>query len=131
MAPKTDRLALRLGALFALFGTILGAMAAHKGDGFLCDYLIRNGRLEAWHNAVTYQWLHALALLAVGQCATARRGIVICWLIGVVLFSGSLYILALDPSQKWAGPITPLGGLMFIVGWAWLWFSLLKKPATQ
>ena len=75
-----------------------------------------------------YQWFHALALLAVGQGRTARRGTVICWLIGVVFFSGSLYILALDSTQKWAGPLTPLGGLILIAGWAWLWIHLIRKP---
>ena len=129
MASQPDRLALRLGALFGLFGVVLGALAAHKGDRFLYDYLAREDRLEVWRTAVFYQWLHALALLAVGQSATARRGVVICWLIGVVLFSGSLYILALDSTQKWAGPITPLGGLALIIGWGWLWVTLLKKPA--
>jgi uncharacterized membrane protein YgdD (TMEM256/DUF423 family) len=127
MAPTTDRLALRLGALLALFAIILGALAAHKGDGFLCDYLLRRDRLDIWHTALFYQWFHALALLAVGQGRSSRRGTVICWLVGTVLFSGSLYILALDPAQKWAGPLTPLGGLILILGWAWLWFTLLRK----
>src|SRR5271155_4598593 len=127
MAPTTDRLALRLGALFALFAIILGALSAHKGDRFLYDYLQRQDRLDVWHTALTYQWLHALALLAVGQGRSARRGTVICWLIGVVLFSGSLYILALDSNQKWAGPLTPLGGLILIAGWGWLWFNLIRK----
>jgi uncharacterized membrane protein YgdD (TMEM256/DUF423 family) len=116
-----------LGTLFALFAIILGALAAHKGDGFLCDYLLRQDRLDVWHTALTYQWLHALALLAVGQGRTARRGVIICWLVGTVLFSGSLYILAVAPTQKWAGPFTPLGGLILIIGWAWLWISLLRK----
>jgi uncharacterized membrane protein YgdD (TMEM256/DUF423 family) len=49
----------------------------------------------------------------------------------VVLFSGSLYILALDSSQKWAGPLTPLGGLFLIAGWVLLWVSLLGKPAAD
>ena len=127
MAPTTDRLALRLGALFALFAIILGALAAHRGDRFLYDYLQRQDRLDVWHTALTYQWLHALALLAVGQGRSARRGTVICWLLGTVLFSGSLYILALNPAQKWAGPLTPLGGLLLILGWAWLWLNLLRK----
>jgi uncharacterized membrane protein YgdD (TMEM256/DUF423 family) len=125
-APS-DRLAQRLGALFALSGVILGALATHKGDRFLSDYLSRQGTLEVWHSALFYQWVHALALLAVGQGRSARRGTVICWLIGVVLFSGSLYLLALDSTQKWAGPLTPLGGLFLIAGWAWLWINLLKK----
>jgi uncharacterized membrane protein YgdD (TMEM256/DUF423 family) len=124
MAPSSDRLAQRLGALFGLFGVILGALAAH---GPVHDYLEQQGHLDYWHTALTQQWFHALALLAVGQTRSARRGTVICWLIGVVLFSGSLYILALDSSQKWAGPLTPLGGLFLIAGWAWLWLHLLKK----
>lgn len=127
MAPTSDRLAQRLGALFALFAVILGALAAHKGDKFLADYLDRNGHLDTWHTAIFYQWVHALALLAVGQGLSARRGTIICWLIGTVLFSGSLYILSLDSTQKWAGPLTPLGGLFLIMGWAWLWINLLKK----
>ena len=127
MVPHSDRLALRLGAILGLFAVILGALAAHKGDNFLSDYLLRQGHLETWHTAISYQWYHALALLAIGQTRTARRGTVICWLIGTVLFSGSLYILALDSTQKWAGPITPLGGIFLIAGWAWLWVSLLGK----
>jgi uncharacterized membrane protein YgdD (TMEM256/DUF423 family) len=127
MAPTYDRLALRLGALFGLFGVILGALSAH---GSVHDYLDRQGQLDHWDTALFYQWFHALALLAVGQGRTARRGIVICWLIGVVFFSGSLYILALDATQTWAGPLTPLGGLILIAGWAWLWLSLIKKPSV-
>ena len=127
MGSTSDRLALRLGALFALFAIVLGALAAHKDDKFLYDYLSKSNHLDLWRTAVFYQWVHALALLAVGQGRSARRGTIICWLIGVVLFSGSLYVLALDSTQKWAGPLTPLGGLVLIVGWAWLWVSLLKK----
>jgi len=124
MAPTSDRLALRLGALFGLFGVILGALAAH---GPVHDFLDRQNHLDVWRTALSYQWFHALALLAVGQGREARRGTVICWLIGVVLFSGSLYILALDSTQRWAGPATPLGGLILIAGWAWLWLGLVKK----
>jgi uncharacterized membrane protein YgdD (TMEM256/DUF423 family) len=48
-----------------------------------------------------------------------KRGPAICWLLGVLLFSGSLYLLTTHPSQVWAGPVTPLGGLLFIAGWIW------------
>ena len=126
MVSSSDRLALRLGALFGLFGVILGAFAAH---GQVHDFLEAQGHLDYWHTALLYQWFHALALLAVGQGRSARRGTVICWLVGVVLFSGSLYVLALDSSQTWAGPLTPLGGLFLILGWVWLWINLLKKPS--
>ena len=127
MAPASDRLALRLGAILGFFAVILGAMAAH---GKIHDFLDSQHRLDLWKTALNYQWYHALALLAVGQTLNARRGTVILWLVGVVCFSGSLYILALDPSQLWAGPVTPLGGLFLILGWGWLFISLLRKPAA-
>ena len=127
MAPASDRLALRLGAILGFFAVILGAMAAH---GKIHDFLDSQHRLDLWKTALNYQWYHALAFLAVGQTLNARRGTVILWLVGVVCFSGSLYILALDPSQLWAGPVTPLGGLFLILGWGWLFISLLRKPAA-
>ncbi len=127
MAPTSDRLALRLGAIFGLFAVILGAMAAH---GPLHDFLDSHNRLDLWKTGLSYQWYHALALLAAGQTLNARRGTVVFWLIGVVCFSGSLYLLALDPAQKWAGPITPLGGLLLILGWGWLFITLIRKPAA-
>jgi uncharacterized membrane protein YgdD (TMEM256/DUF423 family) len=127
MPPTSDRLALRLGAIFGLFAVILGAMAAH---GPLYDFLDSQKRLDLWRTALSYQWYHALALLAAGQTLHARRGTVILWLLGVVCFSGSLYILALDPSQRWAGPVTPLGGLLLILGWGWLFISLLRRPSA-
>jgi uncharacterized membrane protein YgdD (TMEM256/DUF423 family) len=127
MAPTSDRLALRLGAIFGCFAVILGAMAAH---GPVHDFLDRQNRLDLWKTGLNYQWYHALALLAAGQTLNARRGTVIFWLIGVVCFSGSLYILALDPAQRWAGPITPLCGLSLIMGWGWLFITLVGKPAA-
>ena len=127
MAPTSDRLALRLGAILGFFAVILGAMAAH---GPLHDYLDTQKRLDLWKTGLNYQWYHALALLACGQTLNTRRGTVIFWLLGVVCFSGSLYILALDPALRWAGPVTPLGGLLLLLGWGWLFLSLLRKPAA-
>src|SRR5476651_1624424 len=127
MESTPDRLALRLGALFGLFGVILGALAAH---GPVHDFLDRQHHLDLWRTALFYQWFHALALLAVGQARMARRGTVICWLVGVVLFSGSLYTLALDSNQTWAVPLTPLGGLILIAGWGWLWIHLIRRPSS-
>lgn len=124
MAPTSDRLALRIGASLGLFGVILGALSAH---GPVHDYLERTGHLAQWNTALLYQWIHALALLAVGQGRSARRGTVIFWLIGTVFFSGSIYILSISPSQHWAGPLTPLGGLLLIAGWGWLWITLCGK----
>ena len=121
--PPSDRLAQRLGAIFAFFAVVLGAMAAH---GPVHDYLQHRNTLDYWRTAEFQQWVHALALIALSHQATAPRRSVICWLIGVSLFSGSLYVLALCPSAHWAGPLTPLGGLFLLVGWALLWIWLLR-----
>lgn len=125
MSPFSPRLAQLLGACLALLGVILGAFAAH----FLKARLVANGTWDAFHTGLYYQWFHSLALLALGAAEAVRRGPVICWTLGVLFFSGSLYLLALDPTQHWAGPITPLGGLMFIVGWVWFIIPLLRREA--
>jgi uncharacterized membrane protein YgdD (TMEM256/DUF423 family) len=125
MTLSSDRLPLLLGACLGLLGVILGAFAAH----FLKARLIANGTSEAWQIALFYQWVHALALLALGASGAVRRGPVFCWLLGVLFFSGSLYLLALDPALRWAGPVTPLGGLMLIVGWIWFIVHLLRRNA--
>jgi uncharacterized membrane protein YgdD (TMEM256/DUF423 family) len=124
MTFTSDRLAQRLGAILGFFGVILGAMAAH---GPVHDYLDRMGHLDFWRTGLTQQWFHALALLALAHHRPVARGVVICWLVGVICFSGSLYLLALNDRWIWAGPITPLGGLFLIVGWGWLWVSLVRK----
>jgi uncharacterized membrane protein YgdD (TMEM256/DUF423 family) len=126
MTFTSDRMAQRIGAILGFFGVILGAMAAH---GPVHDFLERAGHLDFWRTGLTQQWFHALALLAVNR--SAPRAVVICWLVGVVFFSGSLYILALNDRLLWAGPLTPLGGLFLLAGWAWLWLSLTRKSSDS
>ncbi|MDI1320837.1 MAG: DUF423 domain-containing protein [bacterium] len=96
-------------------GIALGAFGAHA----LKDTLADRGTLSTWQTAVLYHLIHAVALLALagmaGDWANARW-IGACWLLGVILFSGSLYWLALG-GPKVLGPITPLGGLLFLAGW--------------
>jgi uncharacterized membrane protein YgdD (TMEM256/DUF423 family) len=123
MSPPSRRLPQLVGAFLALLGVILGAFAAH----FLKPQLLANGTWDAFHTGLYYQWFHALALLALGAAGAVRRGPIVCWTLGVVFFSGSLYLLSLDPSLHWAGPVTPLGGLMFIVGWVWFIVQLLRQ----
>jgi uncharacterized membrane protein YgdD (TMEM256/DUF423 family) len=107
-----------LGALSAGLGVAAGAFGAHGLKNILTPE-----RLETYEKAVRYQTIHALALLAVAlayhpwpdQAALlAASG----WLFtaGSVLFSGSLYALALG-DKRWLGAVTPLGGLAFIAGW--------------
>ncbi|OOE90331.1 DUF423 domain-containing protein [Salinivibrio sharmensis] len=95
----------------------LGAFAAHGLKTILSEY-----QLAIFKTGVNYQMWHSLALLSV--CGVASRLSSRCvaivswaWLLGVVAFSGSLYLLALT-SWQWLGPVTPIGGMSFLVGWA-------------
>ncbi len=74
---------------------------------------------HVWDKAVLYHFIHAIALLVLALYDSTNRGA--WWLLfaGIFLFSGSLYTMALT-NLRWFGAITPLGGLCFLVGWAWL-----------
>jgi len=102
---------------------ILGAFGAHALRGVLDER-----GTELWHTAVNYHVWHALALcLALFVLdAPHRRRAVIAFAIGVVLFSGSLYALALG-APRWFGAITPLGGVAFIAGWLLLGWGAAKR----
>jgi uncharacterized membrane protein YgdD (TMEM256/DUF423 family) len=109
---------IRIGAISAALAVAAGAFGAHG----LREMLAASGRAETFETAVRYHMAHALALVAVGLLGLhAGRGTdleVAGWsfLVGTVLFSGSLYGLSLS-GPRWLGPITPLGGVAFIVGW--------------
>jgi len=111
--------AITTGALLMGLAVGLGAFGAHalKAD------LLRLDTLDLWHTAVRYQAWHALALILLGvltsQPERNELGRLTGWLLfgGALLFAGSLYGLALDPSATWLGPITPLGGLLLLAGW--------------
>ena len=114
-----------LGALNAFFAVAMGAFAAHA----LKDNLTER-YLSVIHTAVDYQFYHALGLILIGLLyqqsknkLTARAGVLM--LCGIVLFSGSLYVLALS-GTKWLGMITPVGGVCFLVAWLMLAFGYLK-----
>ena len=105
-----------LAAILGFTGVALGAFGAHG----LKDVLASNGTAAIWQTAVLYQLVHAVASL----WAAERRPVVVrLWAAGTVLFSGSLYALALT-NIRWLGAITPVGGVLFLIGWA-----LLIKPA--
>lgn len=97
---------LRTGALLAFLGVALGAFGAHALESRLDE---RGRRL--WQTAVSYQMWHALAILAVAG-PTARG----CFLAGTVIFSGTLYALALGAPGR-LGALTPVGGLLLLAGW--------------
>ena len=120
------RLFLILGALTAGLGVALGAFGAHGLTGHVTPE-----RLEAFKAAVQYHLIHALALLVVSWVATQWPGWAVqatgyLFLAGIVLFSGSLYLLVLTDTS-WLGAITPFGGVAFIVGWGLLAWGVFKS----
>jgi uncharacterized membrane protein YgdD (TMEM256/DUF423 family) len=113
-----------LTGLAGASAVLLGAFGAHA----LKDTLDARS-LELWHTAVNYHAWHALALvLAVGVgFGRSRRVAIAAFALGIVLFSGSLYALALG-APRWTGIITPFGGVAFLVGWIALGLSLRFRP---
>lgn len=105
----------RISAALCFLAVALGAFGAH----FLKPTLLANGTLDAWQTAALYHLVHAVALAALTWRGAENHGALFCLLAGVVIFSGSLYLLALT-NLRWLGAITPIGGLCFLIGWAWL-----------
>jgi len=122
------RVLLLLAALFGFTGVGLGAFAAHGLKGQLsAEYL------AVFQTGVHYQMLHALALLALAalwQRLPGRllRAAGVCFCVGILLFSGSLYALTLSGIGA-LGMITPVGGLMFLAGWLCLGLAAWRLPA--
>ena len=119
------------GAIVAMAAVALGAFGAHGLKESLSPE-----RLDIFHTGVRYQFYHAFALLFLGLWAKtspenkmiSRAGIA--FFIGIVLFSGSLYMLSIRDlvnwPVSWLGPITPLGGVSFIVGWVFVLLGINK-----
>jgi uncharacterized membrane protein YgdD (TMEM256/DUF423 family) len=106
---------LRIAAAFCFIAVALGAFGAHA----LKATLQSSGMLDAWNKAVLYHLVHAVALLALALYGAGNRGAYLLLAAGILFFSGSLYTMALT-NIRWLGAITPLGGLCFLAGWAWL-----------
>ena len=109
------RLILQITAGLGFLAVALGAFGAHG----LTPTLLRHGTLAIWEKAVLYHFVHTLAMLALALHRQTPRGPWWCFLAGIVIFSGSLYLLAAT-NTRWLGAVTPLGGLSFLAGWAWL-----------
>lgn len=110
------RFFLSIGALLAGLAVAAGAFGAHGLEG-----RVSPDRLDTFHTAVTYHMYHALALLVVGWAATQGWSPLIhwagyCFIGGILVFSGSLYVLVLSDTA-WLGAVTPIGGAAFIGGW--------------
>jgi len=116
---------IKIGSLLMFLGVALGAFGAHALKDQLTGHY-----LDVYKSAVLYHFIHALGLLIIGGLFLQNHdpkihlaGTFI--LLGIILFSGSLYILSIT-QIKWLGAITPLGGLSFLIGWGILLFCQWK-----
>lgn len=141
---KSARSWIVIGALLAGLSVVLGAFAAHGLEGLLSMLYADQTKVlsgltvpasykyaQDFKTASQYQMYHSLALILLGIVAghEPRRShwlAALCFVLGIVLFSGSLYILVLT-GQKWLGAIAPIGGTLMIVGWLFFAVSSLAK----
>jgi uncharacterized membrane protein YgdD (TMEM256/DUF423 family) len=118
-------------AVYGVLAVITGAFGAHALKSKL-----EPAQLDVWHTAVQYQFYHVFALLFLSTLNPLNNNLLewsyYLFTFGIILFSGSLYLLATRAATGWEwvkflGPITPLGGLFFILGWITLGLGVLKK----
>ncbi len=122
-----QRQTLLCGSLLGLLGVGIGAFAAHGLKGLL----VQNGRLETFELAVRYQFYHALALMLIGLLMEKMDVAILKWaalltFVGVIFFSGSLYLFAVTNFKTFA-VVTPLGGLLMLFGWSGLVYAVIRR----
>jgi uncharacterized membrane protein YgdD (TMEM256/DUF423 family) len=114
--------ATRIAAAAGFLAVTLGAFGAHA----LKSLLAQNGTAAIWETAVFYHFIHAVMLFVL---ASRKPFPAVAWwsfLVGIVVFSGSLYLLAAT-NARWLGGVTPLGGASFLVGWGCLCFKRAEE----
>ena len=111
----TSKLAFRLSAALGFLAVALGAMGAHA----LKDLFAENGRGPTWETAAFYHLTHAIVLCGIAWRTPFLKGAWWAFFVGVLIFSGSLYILCLTNITV-LGAITPIGGVSLMIGWACL-----------
>ncbi|WP_183568194.1 DUF423 domain-containing protein [Mucilaginibacter sp. SP1R1] len=118
-------------SVFGMLAVITGAFGAHG-----LKALLPASQLEVWHTAVQYNFYHVFALLFLSTFARFKNKLITAsyylFTFGIVFFSGSLYLLSCRSILGWdwliaLGPITPLGGLLFILGWLMLALAALRN----
>lgn len=125
-----QRATLLTGIIMAGLGVAIGAFGAHAFK----QILLQNARTDTFELAVQYQFYHAFALLLNGflmkqYLSPASRYASLFFMIGIIFFSGSLYVLSLTGITT-LGAITPVGGLLFILGWIFLFIAVSKRKAS-
>jgi uncharacterized membrane protein YgdD (TMEM256/DUF423 family) len=122
----TNTGALRIAAVLGFLAVALGAFGAHG----LKEILTRNETGSIWEKAVFYHFIHTVMMFVLANRQPLHWGQWFCFLFGIVLFSGSLYVLALT-NARWLGAITPFGGIAFLAGWLWLAFAPGPHPESR
>jgi uncharacterized membrane protein YgdD (TMEM256/DUF423 family) len=117
--------ATRIAAALGFLAVALGAFGAHG----LKSTLEANGTFAIWEKAVFYHFIHAVMLFLLAQRPVLARGPWVSFAVGVLIFSGSLYVLAVT-NLKWLGAVTPLGGISFLLGWGWLVWTGLRSSES-
>jgi len=117
----TNSTALRVSAVAGFLAVALGAFGAHG----LKDLLAQHQATAIWEKAVFYHFVHTVMLFVLALRRPVPSGPWLSFLAGILIFSGSLYLLAVT-NLKWLGAITPIGGLSFLAGWLWLAVSARK-----
>lgn len=120
------RTAGRVSATLGFLAVALGAFGAHGLKGILDT----NHTAAIWEKAVFYHFIHTVMLYFVAGRAPFRAGPWFCFLCGILLFSGSLYLLAVT-NIPWLGAITPFGGVSLLAGWLWLAIAPGGKLKTE
>jgi uncharacterized membrane protein YgdD (TMEM256/DUF423 family) len=118
--------ALRFAAVAGLLAVVLGAFGAHA----LKNVLNERKTTDIWEKAVFYHLIHAVMLFILAERSLLRVGPWCCLAAGVLIFSGTLYLLAVT-NLRWLGVITPLGGISLMAGWAWLAIEVGKAPRSN
>ncbi|HTH55215.1 MAG TPA: DUF423 domain-containing protein [Cyclobacteriaceae bacterium] len=123
----SQKFTLITGALLGALGVGIGAFGAHA----LKDLLTQNGRQETYELAVRYQFYHALGMLLIGLLMEKYPSASTQWssllmLLGVIFFSGSLYIYSLTNAKGFA-MVTPVGGLFLLAGWLMLLYTIASN----
>ena len=117
----TATTATRIAAAAGFLAVALGAFGAHG----LKSLLAQNGTFQIWEKAVFYHLIHAVMLFLLAERKPFPALTWYCFLAGIVIFSGSLYVLAIS-NWHWLGAVTPFGGAAFLIGWGCL---ICKKTA--
>ena len=121
-----DKISILIGSILGALGVVLGAFGAHAFK----NILEQHQRIPTYETAVKYHFFHALALILLGILVDKYPGRLMnysmwSFILGIVLFSGSLYILSLSGNSKW-GAVAPFGGICLILGWILLFLQVYK-----